>query len=179
VSSRLRRTGLVLETIAFTIVVPGTVTVWLPSLILGDAIVGLPLSLLQLMALLPLGVGAAIYFRCLWEFAARGRGIPSPVDHPKQLVVTGLYRYVRNPMYLGVLFVLFGEVLFFRSHVLLFYTLAWLTVVHVTILLDEGPNLRRKFGSSYERYTAAVHRWLPGRRYEAPADDYSRIEGQR
>lgn len=67
-----------------------------------------PWTVAQFAALVPLTLGAAIYFRCLWEFAVRGRGIPAPLDHPKQLVVTGLYLYVRNPMYLGVLTVLAG-----------------------------------------------------------------------
>ena len=102
---KLRSFGLFLETIAFTIVVPGTVTVLIPSRILGDEarILFQPSAVTSFIALLPLSLGAAIYFRCLWEFAARGRGIPLPIDHPKQLVVTGLYRYVRNPMYVGVL----------------------------------------------------------------------------
>src|SRR4029434_8945949 len=119
---RLRQVGLLLETIAFTLIVPGTVTVLLPRLILGDAKPDtLSWSTTQLAALVPLALGAAIYLRCLWEFAARGRGIPAPIDHPKQLVVTGLYRYVRNPMYVGVLLVLLGEALFFRSRDFLVY----------------------------------------------------------
>ncbi len=167
----LRRVGLLLETIAFTLIVPGTVTVVLPRLILADARPASTWSATQLMALVPLALGAAIYVRCLWEFAARGHGIPAPVDHPKQLVVTGLYRYVRNPMYLGVLVFLLGEVLFFRSRALLLYTLAWLSVVHLTILVYEEPNLRRKFGVSYDRYVAAVNRWVPGRRYNDSPDN--------
>jgi protein-S-isoprenylcysteine O-methyltransferase Ste14 len=79
-----------------------------PVLVLGHEarILFQPWTATSFMALLPLSLGAAIYFRCLWEFAARGRGIPLPIDHPRQLVVTGLYRYVRNPMYVGVLILL-------------------------------------------------------------------------
>jgi protein-S-isoprenylcysteine O-methyltransferase Ste14 len=69
----------------------------------------------QFVAVLLLTLGLAVYLRCLWEFAVRGRGIPAPIDHRKQLVVTGLYRYVRNPMYVGVLLFLLGESLFFGS----------------------------------------------------------------
>src|SRR5262244_3073124 len=152
--SILRRIGLFFETIVFTVLVPGTVAFWLPRIILDSGRIRLPASwsVAQLAALVPLGLGAAIYARCVWEFASRGRGIPAPLDHPKQLVVTGLYRYVRNPMYVGVLLVLLGEALFFRSRNFLIYVLAWLAFVHVNILVYEEPNLRRKFGESYERY---------------------------
>jgi protein-S-isoprenylcysteine O-methyltransferase Ste14 len=166
----LRRLALFFETIAFTVLVPGTVAFWLPGVILDDARLALPTSwsVWQFVALLPLTVGAAIYLRCLWEFATRGRGIPAPIDHPKQLVVTGLYRYVRNPMYLGVLLFLLGESLFLEYQAFLLYTIAWLLFIHLNVLLYEEPTLRRKFGSSYERYTSAVHRWVPGRRYTGP-----------
>src|SRR5437867_2704446 len=115
-TSAWRRTGLFLETIVFTVLVPGTVAFWLPPLILDERRLALPApwSAAQFAALIPLTLGAAIYLRCLWEFATRGRGIPAPIDHPKQLVVTGLYRYVRNPMYLGVLLFLLGEALFLQ-----------------------------------------------------------------
>lgn len=169
-SGSLRRVGLFLETIVFTLLVPGMVAFWLPSLILDQRrLAWTPSwSILQFVALLPLGLGAAVYLRCLWEFAMRGRGIPAPIDHPKELVVTGLYRYVRNPMYLGVLLFLLGESLFLQYPGFFVYAIAWVLFVHFNVLLYEEPNLRRKFGSSYERYTAAVHRWLPGRPYAGP-----------
>jgi protein-S-isoprenylcysteine O-methyltransferase Ste14 len=165
--SVMRRVGLFLETIIFTVLVPGTVAFWLPDAILDSRKLELPASwsVPQFVALLPLGLGTAIYLRCLWEFATRGRGIPAPIDHPKQLVVTGLYRYVRNPMYLGVLLFLFGESLFLQYRTFFLYAIAWLLFVHLNVLLYEEPNLRRKFGNSYEQYTAAVRRWVPGRKY--------------
>jgi len=165
--SPLRRVGLALETIVFTILVPGTVAFWLPPLVLDRRRLALPSSwsIAQIVAVLPLALGAAIYLRCLWEFAHRGRGIPAPIDHPKELVVTGLYRYVRNPMYVGVMLFLIGEAIFVQYPGMLVYAFAWLAVVHLNVLLYEEPNLRRKFGASYDRYTDAVHRWIPGRRY--------------
>jgi len=165
--SILRRIGLFLETIVFTVLVPGTVAFWLPRIILDSARLRPPASwsVAQFAALVPLGLGAAIYLRCVWEFAKRGRGIPAPIDHPKELVVTGLYRYVRNPMYLGVLLFLLGEALFLQYRDFLLYTLGWLVFVHLNVLFYEEPNLKRKFGRSYERYTQAVGRWAPGRKY--------------
>src|SRR5262245_37236811 len=165
--SILRRVGLFLETIVFTALVPGTVAFWLPRIILDSARLRLSASwsAAQFAALVPLGLGAAIYLLCVWEFATRGRGIPAPIDHPKELVVTGLYRYVRNPMYLGVLLFLLGEALFFQYGNLFLYAMVWLAFVHLNVLFYEEPNLRRKFGRSYEKYTHAVGRWAPGRKY--------------
>lgn len=162
-----RRIGLFFETIVFSVAVPGAVTYWIPRDVFdlwGDTS---PHSWTarHFAALLPLALGLAIYLRCLWEFAARGRGIPAPIDHPKQLVVTGLYRYVRNPMYLGVLLVLLGEALFFGSRDFLLYTAGWLLFVHLSVLFYEEPNLRRKFDGSYEVYRRSVRRWIPGKPY--------------
>jgi len=69
-------------------------------------------------------------------------------------------------MYVGVMLFLIGEALFVQYSGMLVYALAWLAVVHLNVLLYEEPNLRRKFGESYERYTVAVRRWIPGRRYD-------------
>ena len=166
---RVSRRGIILlcETIVFSVIVPGAVTFWIPRDVLGIWGQTPPASwsIRHVAAAVPLMLGLAIYVRCLWEFAARGRGIPAPVDHPKQLVVTGLYQYVRNPMYVGVLLFLLGEALFFGSWPFLFYTIGWLLFVHCNVLWYEEPNLRRKFGRSYEHYTAAVNRWIPGERY--------------
>ena len=159
------------ETIIFSVIVPGAVAFWIPRDVLG--IWGqtslASRSVRRVVAGVPLTLGLGIYLRCLWEFAARGRGIPAPLDHPKQLVVTGLYQYVRNPMYVGVMLFLLGEALFFGSPRFLLYAIAWLIFVHANVLLYEEPDPRRKFRSSYERYTSAVHRWIPGKKYRAAA----------
>ena len=162
-----RRIGLVIEAILFTLLVPGAVAFWLPLVVLDTSKLDVPRawSVAQFVALVPLTVGAAVYGRCVWDFVTRGRGIPMPIDHPKQLVVSGLYRYVRNPMYLGVLFFLLGEALYLRYPAFVLYTAIWFGFVNLFVLLYEEPNLRRKFGESYTRYTAAVGRWVPGRRY--------------
>jgi protein-S-isoprenylcysteine O-methyltransferase Ste14 len=155
------------ETLLFTVLVPGTVTIWLPRdwlRIWGDTSPS-PWTIWHVAAMIPLTIGLAIYVRCVWEFAARGRGIPAPLDHPKHLVVTGLYRYVRNPMYVGVLLVLLGEALFFRSGAFLVYVVVWFAIFNVAVLVYEEPNLRRKFGASYDRYCESVRRWMPGRAY--------------
>jgi protein-S-isoprenylcysteine O-methyltransferase Ste14 len=85
------------------------------------------------------------------------------VDPPTQLVVRGLYRYVRNPMYLGAFSLLLGEAALFESLPVLLYAVAWFMIINLIVLLYEEPVLHRRFGHSYERYTAAVRRWLPSR----------------
>jgi len=113
--------------------------------------------------------GASIYFRCLWDFVVAGHGLPAPVDHPKKLVVSGLYRYVRNPMYVGVLLVFVGEVLLLRSMVLVRYALVFLAIVHINILFYEERYLQFRFAESYDEYRKNVRRWIPGRPYQ-PSD---------
>jgi protein-S-isoprenylcysteine O-methyltransferase Ste14 len=165
-SVSLRGFLLFMEVLTFTVFVPGTVTYWLPrALDLWGPVPARPWPPAAWLSVAPLALGLAIYVRCAWEFATRGRGIPAPIDHPKQLVVSGLYRYVRNPMYLGVLLVLIGESLLFRSPSFLIYTLVWLALVHAFIVIYEEPNLHRKFDGSYDAYRTHVRRWIPGRAY--------------
>jgi protein-S-isoprenylcysteine O-methyltransferase Ste14 len=108
-----------------------------------------------------IATGALLLARCIWEFAATGRGTLSPVDPPRELVVVGLYRYVRNPMYLSVGTILLGEVLLTRSMGLLGFAATGFVIVNLFVIGYEEPYLRRQFGGSYERYTARVGRWVP------------------
>jgi len=89
-----RDAALFVEAIVFTVLVPGTVTVWLPRDVLHLWRETSPSSWMirHFGALVVLAIGLAIYARCVWDFATRGRGIPGPLDHPKHLVLTGLYR---------------------------------------------------------------------------------------
>ena len=116
---------------------------------------------LHLVGGLLMALGAALLLTCIYEFARRGRGTLSPVDPPRELVVQGLYRYVRNPMYLSVLTIVAGEILLTRSGALLVYWIVFLGSVNLFIRGYEEPYLRDRFGESYERYTRSVGRWLP------------------
>ena len=134
----------------------------MPLWVFGVA--GVPVDLgdaLQLGGLLAIAIGVALLLACIWEFAKSGRGTLSPVDPPRELVVRGLYRYVRNPMYVSVTMILLGEVLLARSRALLLYWAVWLGLVNVFVIWYEEPALRRQFGESYERYASDVRRWLP------------------
>lgn len=154
--------ALVLKNLLFTLVVPGTVAVYLPLLIHGErSAASGPILALALSAL---ALGGAIYAWCVWDFAAFGRGTPAPIDSPKRLVVRGLYRYTRNPMYLGVLTEILGWAILFQSGVLIFYALIVAGCFQLFIVLYEERHLRREFGGEYEEYRSAVGRWLPTRR---------------
>jgi protein-S-isoprenylcysteine O-methyltransferase Ste14 len=108
-------------------------------------------------------IGAAIDLQCFWQFAWRGLGTPAPFDPPRHLVVSGPYRWVRNPMYMGMGIVLIGEGIVFPN-------LTWFMVVMVAVLWlmvtlfvigYEEPTLRRLFGAEYEAYCREVRRWWP------------------
>lgn len=154
-----------LRSVAFTILLPGTVTAVLPAAILASW-PGAPVSLRDprtWVAGVAIAAGATGLLRCIWEFASRGRGTLAPVDPPTRLVVSGLYRYVRNPMYVCVVTILAGEALLWRSAALAIWAGAFLAVTHAFIVMHEEPALRRTFGASYAAYTRSVSRWIPRR----------------
>ena len=151
-------TSSIVKTVIFTILVPGTVAVILPRAIGTDATTP---TLYSSIGLMPMVLGAAIYFWCAWDFATAGQGTPAPIDAPKRLVVRGLYRFVRNPMYVGVLAVLFSESIVFRSTRILTYAIVVFVFFNLFVMLYEEPALKRKFGASYEEYLKTVPRWIP------------------
>ena len=155
---------LLVKNLIFTVVVPGTVAVYVPiGVIARYGSLAVAWSVEQYFALLPLLAGAAVYARCVWDFATAGQGTPAPIDAPRHLVVRGLYRYIRNPMYVGVLLGILGWAVFFRSLGLLCYACGVGLTFHLFVVLYEEPRLRGQFGESYELYCRAVGRWTPGR----------------
>ncbi|MDJ0788079.1 MAG: isoprenylcysteine carboxylmethyltransferase family protein [Myxococcota bacterium] len=152
--------ALLLKNLVFTLLVPGTVAVALPWLISGGPSRGAS-GTLPLAALF-FALGGAIYVWCVWDFATFGRGTPAPIDAPKKLVVRGLYRFTRNPMYVGVLSVILGWVVWIQSLQLVAYAAVVATCFHLFTVLYEEPHLQREFGQDYLAYKAAVSRWLPG-----------------
>ncbi|PYX80702.1 MAG: hypothetical protein DMG70_22490 [Acidobacteria bacterium] len=99
------------------------------------------------LGLAALVLGGAIYLRCAWEFASRGFGTPAPIDPPKLLVARGHNRFVRNPMYIGVLAIVLGEATRFRSRQLLIYAACLPLAFHLFLVLFEEPALNEaQFG---------------------------------
>jgi protein-S-isoprenylcysteine O-methyltransferase Ste14 len=114
-------------------------------------------------ACLLMAAGAAIMLRCVWDFAWTGRGTPAPFDPPRRLVVKGLYRWVRNPMYVGMGVFLAGEALLLpmiAKEMFAMIAVLWV-VVTAFILVYEEPTLRRLFSEDYAEYCRNVRRWLP------------------
>jgi protein-S-isoprenylcysteine O-methyltransferase Ste14 len=150
---------LLLKNLLFTVLEPGTVAVYVPLWISRQrSAASGPVFAVALAALV---IGGAIYAWCVWDFATSGRGTPMPIDAPRKLVIRGLYRHTRNPMYLGVLLVILGWAIMYRSWNLLIYALCVATCFHLFVVLYEEKNLRCKFGKQYDDYCARVGRWLP------------------
>ena len=106
-------------------------------------------------------IGALIVLWCFWDFTFKGRGTPLPTDPPMELVTTGPYHYIRNPIYVGVLSIFLGHFLWFGYWALLLYTILAFLGVHLFIVLYEEPTLKRRFGAAYEDYLKKVPRWIP------------------
>jgi protein-S-isoprenylcysteine O-methyltransferase Ste14 len=160
---------LLLKNLLFTFLVPGTVAGWLPWVIAGHRPLASGPTLGVALALF--AVGGSIYAWCVWDFATFGRGTPAPIDAPKRLVVRGLYRFTRNPMYVGVLTVILGWAALFEAPLVGLYALVVATVFHGFVRLYEEPQLERLFGAEYRDYKSRVGRWLPqGGRDGTPGD---------
>ena len=156
---------LVLRALLSVVLFPGTVTIAIPYRLLSSDLGFPPLGLgpLRWLGAPLLAAGVAVLLWCVWDFLFAGRGTLAPYDPPSRLVSRGLYRWVRNPMYVGVSSILFGEALVFDASVLLVHaSVVWL-VFHLFVLLYEEPHLRRKFGAAYDDYRSGVPRWIPSR----------------
>jgi protein-S-isoprenylcysteine O-methyltransferase Ste14 len=104
--------------------------------------------------------GALLAGACIATFVTRGRGTPAPFDPPREFVVSGPYRLVRNPMYVGAAAVILGAGFMLSSPALVGLTVAFLLIMHLFVILHEEPTLAAKFGAGYEQYRSSVHRWL-------------------
>jgi protein-S-isoprenylcysteine O-methyltransferase Ste14 len=157
---QLKSLLLFLRAALWTVLFPGVVAGYIPWQLFGvrDAEVSSPADI---PALVLIGTGVLILLSSIVEFARRGKGTLSPVDPPTRLVIQGPYRWVRNPMYAGVLFVLAGEALLTANIGLVGYAATFFVITSVFIALFEEPYLERVFGSSYAQYKANVRRWLP------------------
>jgi len=118
-------------------------------------------SLLQWVGMWLILNGAALAFWCVNLFNVLGRGTPVPFDPPTQFVAQGPYRYVRNPMMLGVFLLLGGQAALYESRAVLGYLALIMTAAVTFIRLWEEPGLERRFGQAYLAYKREVPRWIP------------------
>ena len=155
--------SLYLRNLFFTIIHPGLVTGLIPYWILGrkwGEQFSLSFHFYQYLGIIFFSLGLVVLLNCIIRFALAGHGTLSPIDPTKKLVTSGLYRYTRNPMYLGVLMILIGETLFFKSYHLGIYLLIIALIFNLFILAVEEPRLRKDFADEYRNYCSKVRRWL-------------------
>jgi protein-S-isoprenylcysteine O-methyltransferase Ste14 len=152
---------LLVQAAIFILIAPGAVTIGMPWLIVRLANEGLAPAAFRGIAITVMAIGLAGFAWCVYDFLMRGRGTPAPYEAPTELVVTGLYRLSRNPMYASLLVVLIGEALLFASP----WLAAWAAIVflafHLRVVIYEEPTLADTFGASWHDYRDRTPRWLP------------------
>ena len=150
-----------LRAVLFVVVVPGAVAGWLPWYVAGAPadIWGASHGAWRLGALLAVA-GWVVLLWCARDFALRGRGTPGPWDAPRELVITGLYRFSRNPMYVAVLTAIVGQAVWFHSRQVTWYAIVVAIAFNFMVVLYEEPTLEGTFGKQYTVYRQRVRRWF-------------------
>lgn len=152
-----------LKTAVFTALAPGTVAGLIPRLLAryDRESPSLDSRIARALGRASLVSGILLYLHTAWRFSAEGEGTPSPSDEPVELVTGGVYRHTRNPMYVGVLLIVVGQAVRYRSlHVLWWAVVCWLGF-HRRVVEYEEPHLLEKHGEAFEDYREEVPRWLP------------------
>lgn len=148
--------------LVFLLLAPGVAAAVVPWLLTGwsvdESFAWLPL---QLVGALLIVAGAAVLVHAFARFVVEGLGTPAPVAPPEQLVVGGLYRHVRNPMYVAVASTIIGQALLLGRPVLLAYAALFMAAVAAFVRWYEEPTLTRRFGAEYAAYRRAVPAWHP------------------
>ena len=160
----MSKAGAVLGSLAWLVLAPGTLTLLVPWLAHPRGARGRPSSTARLRGgsvSSSSSLGLPVLVEAFARFALQGRGTPVPLLPTERLVVSGFYRFVRNPMYVAVTAILVGEALWLGSPRVMAFALVVWAAFHAFVLLYEEPNVRRRFGPEYERYRAAVPRWIP------------------
>ena len=117
-------------------------------------------SLIKYLGIVLIILGGLFWFYCINLFFFIGKGTPVPINPPKKIIVNGLYKFSRNPMYVSTLVILFGYLLVFGRILLLIYLFLDFLFLNLFIVLYEEPTLKRKFGKDYFNYCNKVPRWL-------------------
>jgi protein-S-isoprenylcysteine O-methyltransferase Ste14 len=159
----MKRPLAILGSLVFLVLAPGAVAGLVPWWISGwrarPAFLGLGIGRVLGAALVAAACG--ILLDSFARFALRGLGTPAPILPTRHLVVTGLYRHVRNPMYVAVVSAVLGQALLLADVRLLAYAALLGLVFHLFVLAYEEPTLREAHGAEYERFCANVPRWIP------------------
>jgi protein-S-isoprenylcysteine O-methyltransferase Ste14 len=156
-------TSLLLRNLFFTILQPGIVAGLIPFWIVRDrvqTIFNLPLQQHHYSGSIVFVIGFVVMLICIISFAVQGRGTLSPAAPTKKLVISGLYKYSRNPMYVGVSMMLIGEAILFQSAALWMYAFVIIAAFNTFIIFFEEPRLKKDFGEEYNNYCEKVRRWF-------------------
>jgi protein-S-isoprenylcysteine O-methyltransferase Ste14 len=147
----------------FLVVAPGIVAGYVPWRICRWHVEAplLGISSLRLVGVLLIAAGLTVLLDSFARFALQGLGTPAPIFPTRHLVVSGLFRYVRNPMYIAVVSLILGQGLFFGSILVLEYGVAVFVGFSLFVLIYEEPVLRKSYGREYEEFCANVPRWIP------------------
>jgi protein-S-isoprenylcysteine O-methyltransferase Ste14 len=158
-----QRVRALIGSMIFLLLAPGVVAIYVPWTLtrwhFQPPLLGL--ESLRVVGTLLIAAGCPILLSSFAGFAVEGLGTPAPFAPPRRLVVTGFYRYVRNPMYMAVVSLILGQGFLFGSPRLLRYGIAVWLGFFAFVLLYEEPALRRKFAADYEDFCAHVPRWIP------------------
>jgi protein-S-isoprenylcysteine O-methyltransferase Ste14 len=138
------------------LILPGMIAFVVPLFLIAPAGPG-PF---WMVGLFPLGLGIVLLLWCVRDFYVVGKGTLAPWAPPQELVVVGLYRVSRNPMYVAIMLVLWGWAVGFRSKPLALYAVAVTIAFHLRVVLAEEPWLARRHGDRYAQYKGRVPRWL-------------------
>jgi protein-S-isoprenylcysteine O-methyltransferase Ste14 len=150
-----------LSAAAFLAIVPGSIGGWIPLYIATGAAPLVRWTPDRIAGVALVVVGWGILLWCTVEFVRRGLGTPSPHRSPTKLVVSGLFRFVRNPMYVGVVIAIEGFALAMHSSGTALYGILVAIAFHLRVVLYEEPRLTREFGDEFRSYRARVPRWIP------------------
>jgi protein-S-isoprenylcysteine O-methyltransferase Ste14 len=129
-----------------------------------DPALGLALpETLRPVGIILMALGGALGLACVGTFVTLGRGTPAPFDPPRAFVARGIYRFVRNPMYIGGLLLLLGLGFIARSGSMILFAILVSYLVHLGVVYLEEPDLKRRFGEDFLEYERSVNRWMPRR----------------
>lgn len=159
----MRRLSSIIGSAIFLVLAPGVVSLYIPWLICRWRFAPPPLGLsaVRWAGVVLIALGLPILLDSFARFALQGLGTPAPIMPTRHLVVTGLFRYVRNPMYLSVTAIIVGQGLLFGSVPVLEYGIVAWGVFFLFVVLYEEPTLRKTFGREYNEFRANVPRWIP------------------
>ena len=143
------------------VILPVMAGIAMPAWLCRNCVLAMPPVLFAIAALAALLICTSLFVSTVYLFATEGRGTLAPWDPPARLVVRGPYRFVRNPMISGVLFIIVAEALFLRSMPIAIWAAAFFVINAIYIPLLEEPGLARRFGNEYADYKRRTPRLLP------------------